>query len=311
MYYFILNPNAKSGGSDSVWNHIEASLKSEGIPYKSFVTEHAGHGTEIAASITHHDPTATVVAVGGDGSIHDILCGLEHLDTITFGVIPSGSGNDYARGTGILLKTEDAIQAVLHPRTIRKMDLGQLTDRPELRFGVSAGIGFDASICHEALRSRIKNVLNTVHAGNLTYSVLAVKQVALYRPGPMTIILDDSRRFDFKKVYFAAVMNQPYQGGGLKLSPAADPSDRFLDVFVCGDLSRLKLLAFLPSAYFAKHTHVKGLHFLRGRKIKIIADKSRPVHLDGESGGYSRTLTAGVCPRQLNVITGTGKMRHP
>lgn len=303
MYYFILNPTAKSGGSDSVWNHIETSLKYENLPYKYFMTEWAGHGTEIAASITHHDPTATVIAVGGDGSIHDILCGLENLDTITFGVIPSGSGNDFARGMGILRKRNEAIQAVLHPSIFTNMDVGQLTDRPELRFGVSAGIGFDASICHEALRSRIKNVLNTLHVGNMTYSFLAVKQVALYQPGPMTIILDDATRFDFKKVYFAAIMNQPYQGGGLKLAPAADPSDRFLDVFVCGDISRLKLLAFLPSAYSAKHTNIDGLHFLRGRKVKIITDKSRPVHLDGESGGFSRTLSAEICPKQLRIIT--------
>ena len=304
MYYFILNPTAKSGGSDSVWSQIEASLKSEGIPYKYFMTEWAGHGTEIASSITRHDPKAMVVAVGGDGSIHDILCGLENLDTITFGVVPCGSGNDFARGMGILRGTMEAIRVVLHPAVFTNMDVGQLTDRPELRFGVSAGIGFDASICHEALRSPIKNVLNTFHAGNLTYSVLAVKQVALYQPGPMTVILDDSARFDFRKVFFAAIMNQPYQGGGLKLSPAAEPSDGILDVFVCGDISRLTLLTFLPSAYSAKHTGLKGLHFLRGRKIKIIADKSRPVHLDGESGGFSRTLTAQICSKQLRVITG-------
>ena len=303
-YYFILNPNAKSGGSDSVWNHIEKALRMESLPYKSFVTEHPGHGTQIAASITGHDPEATVIAVGGDGTIHDILCGLKNLDTVTFGVIPSGSGNDFARGMGILRRTEPAISAILRPKSFTKMDVGRLTDRPELRFGVSAGIGFDASICHEALHSRIKNVLNTLRAGNLTYALLALKQAAFYKPGPMTVILDDTARYDFRSVFFAAIMNQPYQGGGLQLSPDADPSDQYLDVFICGDISRLKLLTFLPTAYGGKHTQLKGLHFLRGRKVQIIADKSRPVHLDGESGGFSRTLNAEICPEQLRVITG-------
>ncbi|MGX8728101.1 MAG: diacylglycerol/lipid kinase family protein [Lachnospiraceae bacterium] len=304
MYYFILNPNAKSGGSDSVWNRIKESLARKNIPYKSFVTERAGHGTQIAASITHHDPTATVIAVGGDGSIHDILCGLEHLDTVTFGVIPCGSGNDFARGMGILRKTREAIETVLHPTAFTMMDVAQLTDQPEFRFGVSAGIGFDASICHEALRSPLKNVLNTFHAGNLTYSFLAVKQVIAYKPGPMSIILDDTTRLDFRNVYFASIMNQQYQGGGLQLSPDATPSDRLLDIFVCGDISRAKLLAFLPTAYSGKHTGLTGLHFLRARKVKITADKSRPIHLDGESGGIRRTLSAQLCPNQLKVITG-------
>ena len=302
MYYFILNPNAKSGGSDSVWNRIEKTLQAENLSYKSFVTEHPGHGTQIAASISAHDPEATIIAVGGDGTIHDILCGLENLETVSFGVIPSGSGNDFARGMGIMRKTNPAIQTVIHPKSFRKMDVGFLTDRPELRFGVSAGIGFDASICHEALRSRIKHALNILHAGNLTYSLLALKQAAFYKPGPMTVIIDDAARYDFRKVFFAAVMNQQYQGGGLQLCPSADPSDQYLDVFICGDISRLKLLTFLPTAYSGKHTHLKGLHFLRGRKVQIIADKSRPVHLDGESGGYSRTLTAGICPSQLKVL---------
>ncbi len=304
MYYFIMNPNAKSGGNNSAWHRIEAALEREAIPHHAFVTQHPGHGTEIATSITRSDPRATVIAVGGDGSIHDVLCGLENLGTVTFGVIPSGSGNDFARGMGLCRKPDEAISTVLHPTTYRQMDVAQLTDRPELRFGVSAGIGFDASICHEALKSPIKNFLNHFRAGNLTYSVLAAKQIAVYQPGPMTLILDDTERIDFPRVFFAAIMNQQYQGGGLCLVPHADPSDGYLDVFVGGDISRLKLVCMLPAAYSGRHTHLNCVHFFRCKKAKIIADKSRPVHLDGESGGIQRSLSAEICPVKLRVITG-------
>ena len=304
MYYFILNPSSQSFGSRSVWSRLSEKLKAQGIEYKVYATRYPGHGKEIARTITTMDPRAVVIAIGGDGTIHDILCGLTNLSTITFGVIPSGSGNDFARGMRISSDPDRAIRAVLEPTRYTKMDLGVLKDRQGERFGVSSGIGFDAAICHEALNSPIKDFLNSINLGNLTYAAICLKQIVLFEPCSMTIEADGNRHFEVPRAYFAAVMNQKYEGGGVKMIPDAKPNDGLLDLIVVGDVTKSKICCFLPMAFFGKHTRLKGLHFIKCTDVKITADRTCAVHLDGESGGMHKTLHIGLEKEKLRVITG-------
>lgn len=303
MYYFILNPSSHSRGSRSVWRRIRAILKSRGTDYKVFATHTAGQARDIAARVTEKDPQATVVAVGGDGTIHDILCGLHNVSTIRFGVIPSGSGNDFARGMGISQDPEKALATILDSQKTVLMDVGCLPDRdrPE-RFGVSTGIGYDASVCHEALSSPIKNALNKIGLGNLTYGLIAAKQIVMYRPGRLSVSLDGREPLVFDRAYFAAVFNQRYEGGGMEMVPAADPGDGLLNVFVVNGLSRPFLVTMMPLAYFAAHTRLPGLHFYTCRSVAIEADRPRPIHLDGESGGVSDRLCVSCLGEKLQVI---------
>jgi len=303
MYYFILNPSSHSRGSRSVWRQVSSVLKARGIDYKVFASKHAGQSREIAARVTERDPAATVIAVGGDGTIHDVLCGITNVSTIRFGVIPSGSGNDFARGMGIAQDPMTALEAILSPKKTILMDVGCLTDRevPE-RFGVSAGIGYDASVCHEALSSPIKNALNGIGLGSLTYGIIAAKQIVMYRPGRLSVSLDGQAPIVFDKAYFAAVFNQRFEGGGMEMVPGADPGDGILNVFVVSDISRLFLVTMMPLAYFAAHTRLPGLHFYTCRSVKIEADQPRPIHLDGESGGVHSSLSVSSLSEKLQVI---------
>ena len=304
MYYFILNPSSQSSGSRSIWNRLATILKEKNISYKVYATTYPGHGTDLARKISTADPYATIVAIGGDGTVHDIFCGLTNISTITFGLIPSGSGNDFARGMHITSDTDRAIAQILDPQQHMKIDIGTITDKKDQRFGVSCGIGFDAAVCHEALSSPIKDTLNKMHLGQLTYGVIALKQILLYDPGPMTIEMDGGRKMFFKKAFFAAVMNQKYEGGGVKMCPEARPGDGILDIFVVSDIPNVKIGAVLPLGFAGKHKHLKGVHFLRAQSVKITCDRKRAVHLDGESGGMHRTLSATVLSEQLRVIVG-------
>lgn len=279
-------------------------LKEKNISYKVYATTYPGQGTVFAREISRNDPHAVIVPIGGDGTIHDILCGLENISTVTFGLIPSGSGNDFARGMNITSDTDRAIAQILDPQQYRKIDIGMITDRKDQRFGVSCGIGFDAAVCHEALSSPIKDALNRMHLGQLTYGVIALKQILLYEPGPMTVEMDGGRKMEFKKAFFAAVMNQKYEGGGIKMCPEARPGDGILDIFVVSDIPNAKIAAVLPLGFAGKHTHLKGVHFLRAQSVKITCDRKRAVHLDGESGGMHETLSATVLNEQLRVIVG-------
>ena len=303
VYYFILNPSSQSKGARGTWSTILKEIRKRNIPYKVYSTHYEGHATVLATQISRHDPYATIIAVGGDGTIHDILCGLHNIGTITFGVIPSGSGNDFARGMHISMKTEDAVRTVLMPKKFVQMDVGTIAET-SYRFGVSCGIGYDASVCHEALKSPIKDILNRLGLGQLTYSVIALKQIFMYPPCAMAVDLDDGRHILYKKAYCAAIMNQPYEGGGLKMVPSALSDDGYLDVMVVGNVSKFRIFTMLPTAFFGRHTRLKGLDFLHCREIHIRTKNKCPIHLDGESGGISNELYVKLVPEKLRVISG-------
>lgn len=305
MYYFIINPKSRSKHGKKLGTLIVQQLMERHIPHEVYYTEYRGHGTKLAHTITAKDPHGTLVAVGGDGTIHEVLTGINNCKTITFGYIPSGSGNDFARGMNIPKNPLDALECILHPKTFMNMDLGLVRqERETQRFGVSCGIGFDASICHEALASRLKSVLNRLHLGKLTYALLAVKQILFYEPCAATVVLDQNRTFHYSKMYFVSVCNQKAEGGGLKLTPKAKPDDQILDVIVVSGIARIKILLVLPLAFWGLHEKVKGVHLLRCRCAEITCPKNVPIHLDGESGGIHNSLCASLENEKLRVIIG-------
>lgn len=305
MFYFIINPSSKTKSSRAIWQHVNQVLHQRGIPHHVCATRYPGHASELARSVSRSDPNADIIVLGGDGTIHEVLNGLENLDTVTLGVIPTGSANDFCSGMGIPSDPSRALAAILHPVRKTSLDIGRITSASRTsRFAVSAGIGFDAAVCHEAISSPVKSTLNALHAGPLTYSVIAARQIALYVPGASEIRLDGDRHFRFPDTYFIAVMNQRFEGGGLMMAPNARPDDGVLDVFVCSGISRSRLIASLPAVKYGRHAGLKGAHFLKCRRIEILMDRRRPVHADGESGGVSRTLTADFEPAKLSVITG-------
>lgn len=304
LYYFIINPKSRSDQGARIWDQVEQQLQKRHVVYQAFFTKYRGHARKLAhilsGTLTQDDILA---AVGGDGTINEIVSGLTHPEQVTFGYIPTGSGNDFARGMGLPKDVPTALQAILKPEMIRKMDIGVChASGKERRFVISSGIGFDAGICHEALASPIKNYLNRFGLGKLTYAFIAMKHLLFFQRFDLTLTLDSGRSASFHNVWFLTAMNLKYEGGGFKFCPHARSADGCLDLMVVSNISRLKVLLMLPSAFFGKHTHIKGVRFLKCRSAHISTNIKRPVHLDGESGGILDTFDISCARQQLNVI---------
>lgn len=305
MYYFIINPKSRSKQGKELGTLVAEELRRRSVPHKIFYTKYRSHGTKLARAITEKDPHCTLVAVGGDGTIHEVLTGITNYETITFGYIPSGSGNDFARGMKISKNPAYALECILHPSAFMNMDLGVVTRKgKKQRFGVSCGIGFDASICHEAQVSPLKKVLNRLHLGKLTYALLAVKQLFLYDPCQGKVVLDGGSPLHYKKMYFAAVFNQNVEGGGIKLAPDARPGDQLLDIIVVSDIPRMKILVVFPLAFFGLHTKIKGVHLMKCRRAEISCSRKYTVHQDGEPCGIHNSLNVSLESKTLRVIIG-------
>ena len=100
-YEFIVNPQARSGRGKKIWERMETELKRRNIDYHVYITEKNGHAEKIADRLSAPGQRRTIVVMGGDGTVNEVINGLNVSENITLGYIPVGSGNDFARGLGI------------------------------------------------------------------------------------------------------------------------------------------------------------------------------------------------------------------
>ena len=179
MYYFIINPASGSGRGLSVWKTIENELNRLGTDYRAFLLSRPGEAQQLVSGFTSRKSPCTIVAVGGDGTINDIMNGLESFEHITFACIPTGSGNDFVRGMGLCSDPVGALHIILNPKEIQKINIGLFTAPGQQKtssfsFAVSSGFGYDAAVCDSVQKSGLKKMLNLFHAGKVVYLLTAL-----------------------------------------------------------------------------------------------------------------------------------------
>ena len=300
MIQFIINPASGGGQALQIWKGLEKQLIREKVSYKAFVTEKAGDAARFASQLSD----GVLAVVGGDGTTNEILSGLKNPKDILLGIIPVGSGNDGARGLSLPRDPLTALKNILHPSKIISVDIGEIFAGGQSRkFLVSSGIGFDASICHKALSSRLKVFLNHFHLGKLTYAGIALKEILFSKPRTLFVTLDDGTEKTFENCWIMAFMNLPSEGGGFYFAPKASPSDGLLDIAIIHDVSRFKLLRLLPSAMKGRHTKAKGADFLSCKAVTVCAKTPLPLHSDGENAGIGREATVTLHPKYLRLIS--------
>lgn len=305
MYYFIINPHSRSGHGLKLWQEAKEFLDHKDIEYEAYFTEYPGHAIALARQIAVLSIPCTLSVLGGDGTLNEVLNGLMDTDFshITLGYIPTGSGNDFARGLGLSDDVLSCIESILEPKELVRVDIGQ-TRTPEFSryFIVSSGIGYDAGICAEVSVTPLKKLLNKLKMGKLTYVFVALKQLITFRPCSISIRVDHKEICRFPLFFFLTAMNMKFEGGGAKFCPDADYEDGYLDFCLIGKLSKLKILALFPTAFFGKHVLFKGVHMKRCRQIDVVSKNAFPVHCDGEVLGSSSQVTFTLSERKLKTI---------
>lgn len=284
--YFIINPNAKNGYCLKIWKSIERELNKLDVEYEAYFTKSKGNGKEVAESILQKgNGLKTIVAVGGDGTLNEVINGVKGEKNVSIGFIPGGSGNDFVRGFHLQKDPIKALHDILNNKnqSPRLMDMGQVTNKEgKVRLFVNnAGIGFDALVVKKVNESKIKAFFNQFSLVKLTYIYFLIKEVFSYKYNDVTIIVD-GKTYHFKDVLVATVSNHPYIGGGMKLVPFASNVDGALDVIVVHQLPKWKILLFFITVFWGGHLGLKSVDTFRGKEISIHPKGYVYAHADGE-----------------------------
>lgn len=306
MYYFIINPASRSGCGYKIWKKIEGRLEPEGVEYQAFLTERPGQASEYAKALTEKcaEPRVIVV-IGGDGTMNEVLDGINFSDYITLGYIPAGTGSDLARSLKLKRSPVRSLRRILNPRYYRQIDYGVITYGDDVlrhrRFIVSSGIGLDAAVCHRLLYSRLKPFFNRLHMRRMPYILTGLFQYFSAKPVKGYILLDGIKRVEFNYIYFISVQLHPSEGGGFRFAPKADCSDGNLDVCIVSHASKREVLSILIRAFF-KCRHNRGIRTYRCREVQIHTERPMAVHVDGESCQYQSDVDLRCIERRVRII---------
>ncbi|MCM1193839.1 MAG: diacylglycerol kinase family lipid kinase [Butyrivibrio sp.] len=307
MYHIIINPASRSGRGLKIWKEqVEPALRRDGAGYRTYFSGQAGDVAKIANDILSQADASPVsmIVLGGDGTVNEAIQGMTDPSRVILGYIPTGSSNDLARDLGIPTDPTAALDLILHSGTACSMDLGTVTyeDGCRRRFAVSCGIGFDAAVCEEALRSKAKKVLNKIGLGKLTYLSIALKQLFAAKTISGRLILDDKPPVEIGSILFTACMLHRFEGGGFMFSPDADATDGVLNLCAVGDISKALILFALPTAFKGRHYRFNGITPYQAKKVSIEVSSPLWVHTDGEVTRKSRSITVTCKQNALRII---------
>ena len=304
----IANPAAQSGYGEVIAGRLQRFLKLYLRDLGTFDlvrTKAPGHAARIAAGAGAYD---TVIALGGDGVIHEVANGLMRIVPASrpaLGLVPVGSGNDYARTLGIGDWRGGHLDRLLDCGRVR-MDVGRIT--ADMGAGAAAHVEYFVQTCSFGLDAAI--ALGTVALrartgmrGGLLYGASGLTQFGVrYRKFPAHASLDGRDLGRLRAILFAMQIGPTY-GSGFRVCPGADPQDGLIDIcYAQGPIPRAVALPVFLSARGGHHTRLPLIHMARARRIELAFERPDcPIQADGE-----RVRASSMCveclPAALTVL---------
>jgi YegS/Rv2252/BmrU family lipid kinase len=296
----IVNPNADLGRA---WRYA-ADLRS--VVEESGGADWTGtvyptHAIELARQAAE-DGYENVIAVGGDGTVHEVINGLLQAQVEKpprLGIVPLGTGNDFAHSLGLPKTPSEALRQTMNGQP-KRIDVGLLRDERGRRefWNNTLGIGFDTLV---TLRSRQIPILS----GFLVYLVSVIQTILLdHHPMQMKFGMDGENRAS--DVLMMVLCNGGWEGGGFRMAPGARPDDQQLEYVYVGSISRARMFRLLPEVIRGTHLRFPEVHHGHFKHMTIESDRPMYIHTDGEifSGFGSKvySIEIEILPGILEVL---------
>ena len=293
--HLFLNPAAGRGRAGKRGARIRELLDECDFPLEVHLSQDVGNLEEQVRDCVDRGGRRIVV-VGGDGSVHEATNGIMRASgDAVLGVIPSGTGNDFAKAAGITLDWEHATR-LLAERIVagerpRSVDVGKMNDR---YFANGAGVGFDARVTRIARSYRLP-------IGDFVYLLAIFRGMAEGIETPHMRISTDSN-VHTGPVTLANVASGPWIGGMFNIVPTAKNDDGKFDLLIVEPVSRPRILALLPKLMSGKHMDEKEITHEAVTRILIESDEPVDSHLDGEMQPMQTRFEIELLPGALSLF---------
>lgn len=300
----ILNPMADMGRAWKTANDLrpiaqefKGELTWSGTVYPTHAIELAKQAAEEGCDM--------VIAMGGDGTAHEVMNGLMQVPAErrpVMAVVPIGSGNDFAYSIGMTQKSSHALAHALNSDNIRPVDIGLMTDehgRQEY-FDNTLGIGFDAVV---TIRSHKLPIVK----GFLMY-LTAVIQTIILNHNPMHMKIETEAETWEDKLLMLTLCNGPREGGGFMLAPEAKNNDGKMETVAVTKVSRATMFRLVPEFMKGTHMRFKQVRMGEFKKLTLTSDLPLYIHADGEIftsfGSNLKKVSFEILPQALRVVHG-------
>ncbi len=240
-------------------------------------TVYPTHATALARQAAE-DGYQLVIAAGGDGTVHEVINGLMQVAPELrprLGIVPLGSGNDFAHTVGIRMNPAEALKQI-YTGQAQRIDLGKFDigrGVPEY-FDNTFGMGFDATVT-------IRSHRLTMVRGFMMYLVAVLQTIALNHEAPRMQIDTDGGSWDEETIMFV-VCNGPREGGGFLVAPGSRYDDGILNYASVCHVSRLMMLRLIPEVMKGTHGRFKQVRLGQLHKLQLRSERPVTVHADGE-----------------------------
>lgn len=283
----IYNPASGRGQNSRCLENAVSFLQEWFLSLEVYKTTAPGEA-EVLARKAVHEGAQLVIAAGGDGTLGEVARGILQSGA-KLGILPFGTGNDFARAIGIGSDLETACMILSRGKS-RKIDLGTINDIPFINI---AGCGFDAHVAHE-INTGFKYL-----KGTTAYIAAVMKSLVSYKPKRFNIKIKNTI-LDLKTM-LVSVGNGSYYGGGMKILPNAHPDDGLLDICIVEEISSPDFLRAFPGIFQGKHETHPRVRMLKAESIIVEADHSIQLLVDGEVlEGNSAKF--GIIPNAVHIM---------
>lgn len=291
----FLNPTAGRGRAGRRQARIVELLQKRHLPLQLHQSRAVGDLEEQVKN--HVDQGARqIIVAGGDGSVHEAINGIMRSEnSAALGLIPTGTGNDFAKACGIPLTWEhaaellaDRIAAGQYAKTI---DIGRMNER---HFGNGAGIGLDAKVTRIARSYRLP-------MGDLVYLLAVFRAMLDGLATPRLQISSGDFCWDGAAT-LASISNGPWIGGMFHIAPMANNDDGQLELLVVDPVSRRRIVALLPKLMSGEHVHEADIHHQQVSTLSVLSSEPIPSHLDGEVQPLQERFEFSILPGALRLL---------
>jgi diacylglycerol kinase (ATP) len=286
----VVNPTAGGSTGAAALLVVARLLREAGAALDTEYSTSLAHARELALDAGRRG--RVVLAVGGDGITGGIGGALSGTGTL-FGIVPAGRGNDFARALGLPSGPAELADGLLHaePRAVDTIEIESAVHHRTVVLG-SVYAGVDALANRHANRSRLLRGPASYYAGGL-------RAVAAWRPAAYRVTVDGTTRTH--RGYTVVAANSPYYGSGRMIAPGARVDDGELEIVMIRHAPRRLFFALMNDLASGTHVRRPEVSVLRGREVRIEADREVPYGADGEVEAVL-PVTARVLPGALRVV---------